>query len=105
MSVKIAPYDSADYLKTEDDIAHYLSTVIEIGDAADLQNAIGVAVRAHGMMKVCEATGFTRQGIAKATRSPTKPSFETMTALLRALGLTFQIVPINHARDSQAAAA
>lgn len=97
MTLKTYPWDAAEFLETEEDIAGYLSEMLAENDPAMTQIALGDAVRAAGMMKVCKKTGFTRQGIAKATRSPTKPSYETLEALLRALGLTFQIAPIRHA--------
>ena len=45
-------YDSADYLKTQEDVAEYLVAAFEEGgnDAAYMAHVIGVAARAHGGM-------------------------------------------------------
>jgi probable addiction module antidote protein len=44
-----ARYDSADYLKTSEDVAEYLVAAFEGGgdDAAYMAHAIGIAARAH----------------------------------------------------------
>ena len=46
---KFARYDSADYLKTEDDVAAYLEAVMEEGgdDPAYVARALGVVARAR----------------------------------------------------------
>ncbi len=48
---KFARYDSADYLKTEEDIAAYLEAVMEDGgdDPAYVARALGVVARARNM--------------------------------------------------------
>jgi len=45
--VKFSRYDTADYLKTEDDIAAYLDAVVEDGDPALLAAALGDVTRAR----------------------------------------------------------
>ncbi|MFA5903584.1 MAG: transcriptional regulator, partial [Desulfobacula sp.] len=39
----------AGQIKSEEDIADYITMVIEDGDAAELAHALGVAARARGM--------------------------------------------------------
>lgn len=45
--VKFSRYDTADYLKTEDDIAAYLDAVMEDGDPALIAAALGDVARAR----------------------------------------------------------
>ena len=45
--VKFSRYDTADYLKTEDDIAAYLEAVAEDGDAALIADAQEIVARAR----------------------------------------------------------
>jgi len=48
--VTFTRYDSADYLKTEEDIAAYLEAVAETGDSpALLARALGVVARARNI--------------------------------------------------------
>ncbi len=51
--IKVAPYDSADYLKTEEDIKNYLEAEFEEPmDRQMLIHTLGVVARARGMMKL-----------------------------------------------------
>jgi probable addiction module antidote protein len=46
---KTIPWDSAAYLKSDEDIANYLEAVFEDGDPALITNALGVVARAKAM--------------------------------------------------------
>src|SRR6202789_1971496 len=77
--IKVAPYDSADYLKTEEDIKNYLEAVFEEPmDRQMLIHTLGVVARARGMMKLAKETGITRAGLYKALSPKGNPSFETV---------------------------
>jgi probable addiction module antidote protein len=93
MAVELIPFDPAKFLETEEDIAEYLTDMLADGDASLTQHALGVAVRAAGMMKICDKTGLSRQGINKATREDSKPQFETVYKIVKGLGLKIQFVP------------
>ncbi|ARP86358.1 helix-turn-helix domain-containing transcriptional regulator [Bordetella genomosp. 9] len=49
MEVKFSRYNTADYLKTEDDIAAYIDAVMEDGDPALIAAALGDAARARNL--------------------------------------------------------
>jgi probable addiction module antidote protein len=101
MPVELVPFDPAEFLETEEDIAEYLTDMLADGNMAQTQHALGVAVRAAGMMKVCSVTGLSRQGINKATRPTSKPSFQTVFSIAQGLGLQMKFIP----RETQSAAA
>jgi probable addiction module antidote protein len=91
---RFARYDSADYLKTSEDVAEYLIAAFEGGDdnAAYMAHVIGVAARAHGgMTKLAKETGLTRAGLYKALSKDGNPSFDTIVKAMRALGV--RLVP------------
>jgi probable addiction module antidote protein len=91
---KFARYDSADYLKTPEDVAEYLIAAFEEAsdDAAYMAHVIGVAARAHGgMTKLARETGMTRAGLHKALSKGGNPSFDTIVKAMRALGV--RLVP------------
>ena len=46
---ELPAFDAADYLKTDEDCAQYLSVVLEDGDPALLAAALGDVARARGM--------------------------------------------------------
>lgn len=49
--VKFSRYDTADYLKNEDDIAAYLDAVMEDGDPALIAAALGDVARARNLSR------------------------------------------------------
>ena len=63
MSSKFTKWDVCDYLKTEEDYAHYLNAAIEEGDPDLLQMAIGDIARAKGMTSVAEDAGLGRESL------------------------------------------
>jgi probable addiction module antidote protein len=91
---KFARYDSADYLKTPEDVAEYLVAAFEEGgdDASYMAHVIGIAARARGgMTKLAKETGMTRAGLYKALSKDGNPSFETIVKTMRVLGV--RLVP------------
>jgi probable addiction module antidote protein len=92
-AVDLVPFDPAEFLKREEDSAEYLIDMLAGGNAALTQHALCVAVRAAAMMKDCGKSGLSRPGINKVTRTDSKPSFQTVYAVARALGLQMQFVP------------
>ena len=91
---RFARYDSADYLKTPEDVAEYLLAAFEDGgdDAAYMAHVVGIAARAHGgMTKLAKETGMTRAGLYKALSKDGNPSFDTIVKAMRVLGV--RLVP------------
>ena len=59
MSNKLAKWDSAEHLKTDEDIAAYLDACFEEAgdDAAFITHALVVVARAKGMTQLAKQTG------------------------------------------------
>lgn len=89
------PYDSADYLKSDADIAAYLDAALEesVDDPAFFAHALGVVARARGMSRLATETGITREGLYKALSDDGNPSFMTVLKVARALGLRLSVSP------------
>jgi probable addiction module antidote protein len=47
--IKTIPWDAATYLRSDDDIAHYLEAAFEDGDPSLVAAALGDVARAKGM--------------------------------------------------------
>lgn len=90
-TVTVSHYDSADYLKSEEDMAAYLEAALEEAptDAAFLASAIGTIARARGMVQLARDTGISRDGLYKALSKNGNPSLDTILKVLHALGLKF----------------
>jgi len=80
-------FDLAEHLKTDEDIANYLTLVLADNDPAELTHALGVIARARGMSDIARASGLTREALYKALRSGSQPRFETVSRVCTALGI------------------
>ncbi len=88
---KTIPWDSAEYLKTDKDIANYLEAVFEDGDPALISHALGVIARAKGMSQIAQAAGLGRESLYKALSPEGNPEFATVLKVMRALGLKLKV--------------
>lgn len=89
MAIKLKKWDSAEHLKTEEDIAVYWEACLEEAqdDAAFITAALGTIARARGMSRLAHDTGMTREGLYKALSPDGNPEFATVMKVIRALGL------------------
>jgi probable addiction module antidote protein len=89
--IRTMPWNSAAYLKTDEDIANYLEAVFEDGDPALISHAFGVVARAKGMTQIAKATGLGRESLYKALSPEGNPEFATVLKVMRALGLKLKV--------------
>lgn len=89
MAEKFSRYDTADYLKTEEDMALYLDACIEEdpGDGSLIRTALGSIARAKGMSQLARDTGISREGLYRALSAEGNPEFSTVMKVIRALGI------------------
>ncbi|MEX3956763.1 addiction module antidote protein [Trinickia sp. EG282A] len=87
--IKTRPWDSAEHLKTEDDITEYFEACLQEGgdDPAFIAHALGVIARASGMSEVAREAGVSPEGLYKALSGEGNPSFDTILRVIKALGL------------------
>lgn len=85
----------AEILKTDEDIANYLTAVLEENDPAELSHALGVIARARGMAEVARASGLTREALYKALRPGSHPRFDTIARVCTALGVQLTARPVH----------
>lgn len=86
-------FDMAEHLKTDEDVAIYLTAVLEENDPAELTHALGVIARARGMTEVARASGLTREALYKALRPTSQPRFDTIARVCTALGVKLVAQP------------
>jgi probable addiction module antidote protein len=89
--IKTITWDSAAYLKTDEDIAHYLEAVFEDGDPSLVAAALGDVARAKGMAQIAKAAGLGRESLYKALSPEGNPEFATVLKVMRALGLKLKV--------------
>ena len=91
MALKLSKWDSAQYLKTDEDAALYFEACLEEAgdDAAFSAKALGTIARARGMAQLAKDTGLGRESLYKALSGEGNPSFATILKVTHALGLSF----------------
>ncbi len=93
MAEVFSRYDTADYLKSEEDIRLYLDACQEDGDPALILAALGDIARARNMTALAKDAGLTRAGLYKALSAEGNPSFATVLRVAKALRLQVKIEP------------
>ena len=93
MTIKLRKWDSADHLKTDEDMQAYLQACIEESnnDAAFIAKALGNIARAKGMTQLSKDTGLGRESLYKALSGEVNPSFDTVLKVVKALNLRLSI--------------
>lgn len=88
-TVKLRKWDSAEYLKSDEDMVLYLEACLaEAGDdAAFIAKALGNIARAKGMTQLARDTGLGRESLYKALSGEGNPSFATILKVMSALGI------------------
>jgi len=90
---ELKKFDITEYLSSEEDIAEYLSIVLEENDPAALAQALGNVARARGMSEIAEKSGITREALYRALRPNTKPRLDTVNRVCAALGMRLVVQP------------
>ena len=93
MPTTTRPFDMAEQLRDEQDIAAYLTLVLEEGDPGELAHALGVIARARGMTQIAAEAGMGREALYIALREDASPRFETILKVMHALGLRLSVQP------------
>ncbi|CAK0769267.1 putative addiction module antidote protein [Azospirillaceae bacterium] len=92
MTVTYAPFEVADYLNNDVVVAEYLSDAIEDPNPDVFFAALGDVAKARGMKQIAKEAGLGRESLYKALSTGAHPRYETVNAVLRALGVKFMVV-------------
>jgi probable addiction module antidote protein len=93
MNDEYAALDIASHLDNEQVIAEYLTAAAEEDDPRVLLAAMAEVAKSRGMAQVAAAAGLGRDSLAAALSGEGHPSFETVHAVLRGLGVRLAIEP------------
>jgi len=91
MKAPFAPFDAAAYLDNDVVIAEYLTAAAEDPDPDVFLAALGDVAKARGMAEIARASGLGRESLYKSLEPGAHPRFATISAVLRALGVKFEI--------------
>jgi probable addiction module antidote protein len=84
-------FNIADYLEDDEMIQEYLNSILEEGDSKEIIVALGHIAKAIGMSKIAEQTGMSRPSLYKALSENSKPQFDTILKVLRAVGNNLKV--------------
>lgn len=93
MALETTIWDPTDNLSTPEAERAYLEAAFEDGDPALIAAAIGDVARARGMAQIARDAGISREAMYKAFRPDGNPTLETLTGVIKALGLKLTILP------------
>jgi len=95
MTISTTRWDSAEHLKTEEDIQLYLEACLEEADddPALIVHALSVIARAKNMSQLARDAGLSREGLYKALSPDGNPSFATVAKVSKALGFRLTVLP------------
>jgi probable addiction module antidote protein len=92
-TAKTSKFDAADYLKSPQAIAAYLSEAFETGDERFIAEALGTVARAKGMAGIANETGLSREGLYRSLSSAGRPELATTMKVLDALDMRLVVRP------------
>jgi probable addiction module antidote protein len=91
--IEIIPWDATDYLKTDEDIAGYLSVAFETADVDDVTHALATIARARGMSDTAQYPGLSRGTLYKAIGAGANPTLSTFMSVLDAMNISLSAKP------------
>jgi len=97
MTVTYAPFDAAAYLDDDEVIAEYLSAAAEDENPDVFLKALGDVAKVRGMAQIAEKAGLGRESLYKALSAGAHPRFETVNAVLKAIGVKLVVVAVEEA--------
>jgi probable addiction module antidote protein len=88
MTVKMTPYDTADYLTDDESISEYLTAALESEDPRIIAKALGTVARARGgISQLARDTGIAREALYRALSESGNPELGTVLKVMHALGV------------------
>ena len=91
--VKTLPYDSSEYLDSQEAISAYMEEALATDDPAFIAKALGTVARARGMTQIAKKAGLSRESLYKALSADGNPEFGTVMRVMDALDLKFTVAP------------
>jgi probable addiction module antidote protein len=91
MSTKTTPFNPIVFLKSDDEIAEYLTEAYQDDDPAVFIVALGHVARQRGLAQLAEDTGLNRESLYKTFNGKVQPKWDTVHRLLKAMKVDLAI--------------
>ena len=93
MATAPLPFNPAEYIKTEEDAAFFLSEAFATGDPSFIAEALGILGKLKGMTALARETGLSRESLYRSLSRTGNPELATLIKVAAALGLTLSAAP------------
>ena len=90
-AVRLAGFEPAEFLDSEEVIAEYLSVAIEDPNPDVFLRAMANVAKARGIAEVAKASGLGRESLYKALAPGAKVRYETVRKVLDSLGVKLKV--------------
>jgi len=88
------PFQAADHLKSQAEIAEYMEAMLADGDPRAVPVALRtVADAVGGMTALAEKTGLSRETLYRTLSEKGNPRLDTLATILAAFGLRLSVQP------------
>jgi probable addiction module antidote protein len=96
MAITTTPWNSAEHLKTEEDIQLYLEACLDEagGDSDALIHALNVIARAKNLGQIDKDLGLTNDALYQVIATDNNPTFAMVVKFVNTLGFKLTIEPI-----------
>jgi probable addiction module antidote protein len=96
MAITTTPWNSAEHLKTEEDIQLYLEACLDEagGDSDALIHALNVIARAKNLGQIDKYLGLTNDALYQVIATNNNPTFAMVAKFVNTLGFKLTIEPI-----------
>lgn len=96
-TIRTLPWDAADHLKTQEDMAAYLEAALEDGDPALITAVLGDIARAQGIARIARESGLERDRLCQDLSPEATRSLRPFSGCSRLQGSAF--MPRSHMRS------
>lgn len=95
------PFRAADYLRSKAEVAAYIATMLEDGDARAVTVALCTVVDAvGGVAALADKTGLSRETLYRTLSERGNPRLDALSVILAAFGLRLTVQPAQKSRSN-----
>jgi len=91
MTSKTKPFNTFDYLESQEEINAYLADCLKDEDPNVFVSALGHLAKHHGISLVSKETGLNRESLYKTFSGKTQPKWNTIARVMRALKVDLSV--------------
>ena len=91
MKTETKPYNPLNFFQSDDEIAEYLTQAFTDEDPGMFIVALGHVAKHRGIAKLAEETGLNRESLHKALSGKTRPKWDTVQRIIKALKISVRV--------------